>query len=65
LLAASLGLSFISFIAGMFQKNFHLGTQQNAYDNRDPQGNVTNESQAVAEPKTTIQKILHKLDLDL
>lgn len=42
--AGALGLSFIPLIAACYQTNYYLGTQQNAYDNKDTKGNLTNET---------------------
>lgn len=44
LFAGALGLSFLPLIAACFQSNFYLGTQQNAYDNKDTTGKPTGES---------------------
>ncbi|GAA6031357.1 hypothetical protein JCM8097_005620 [Rhodosporidiobolus ruineniae] len=60
---ASLGLSFIALIAAFFQANYYLDDRQNAFDNKDAEGNVvTSEHRDKIEKKTLAQKILRFWD---
>lgn len=60
--AGALGLSFVSLIAGLFQTNYYLGDQQNAYDNKDITGETLHVEHEV-KPKTKWQRMARFWDL--